>query len=425
MTSGTFSTVQISTIQIDRPGRQRRALTGIPELADSIKRLGLIHPIVVTREDILVAGERRIEACKSLGWTAIPVQYAEDLDETTLHLIELEENVKRIDLTWQDRVAAVERYHELRKSIEGDDWTYEKTSEAIGLSTQHVRDYTVVAKEIKSGNSKVATAPKYSTARGIVVRAADRKKSAEVDRLTDLIEGKAQEPKVEVQSILNQSFLEWAPNYSGPKFNFIHCDFPYGIGADSFNQGAAPLHGGYTDTRDTYFNLLECFAENADRFAVDSCHLMFWFSMRYYQETLDFFEARTPFEINFMPLIWQKTDNSGIIPDPERGPRQIYETCLFGSRGDRKIVRAKSNAYGAPSQKDIHMSIKPVPVLNHFFEMFVDESTSLLDPTCGSGGALRAAENLKANRVLGLEINPDFAEQANFELNKSRRLRAA
>lgn len=419
MTSGTFSTTPLSSIDPNRPGRQRRALTGIPELADSIKRLGLIHPIVITKDQVLVAGERRLEACKSLGWTSIPIQFVEDLDPMVLHLIELEENVKRVDLTWQDRVAAVEAYHEIRKTLEPE-WTYEKTSEAIGLPRQHVNDYVAVAKEIKAGNTKVTSAPKYSIARGIVVRAEDRKKGAEIDKVHEII---GQEKPKEIEAIINSSFLDWAPGYSGPRFNFIHCDFPYGIGADTFDQGAAPLHGGYADTRDTYFSLLECLAANIDRIALGSCHLMFWMSMRYYQETLDFFESRTPFEMNFMPLIWHKTDNSGIIPDAQRGPRQVYETCLFGSRGDRKIVRAKSNAYGAPSQKDIHMSIKPVPVLNHFFEMFVDNSTLMLDPTCGSGSALRAAETLHAQTVLGLEINSEFAESAKLELSKARKLR--
>jgi DNA modification methylase len=69
------------------------------------------------------------------------------------------------------------------------------------------------------------------------------------------------------------------------------------------------------------------------------------------------------------------------------------------------------------------MSIKPEPVLRHFFEMFVDESTIFLDPTCGSGSSLRAAEAAGASYVLGLERNPEFAEQANDALRRARQLR--
>lgn len=118
-----------------------------------------------------------------------------------------------------------------------------------------------------------------------------------------------------------------------------------------------------------------------------------------------------------------KSDNVGILPDPERGPRRIYETCLFGSRGDRKIVRPTSNAVWSASQRDEHMSIKPEIMLGQFFRMFVDSNTIMLDPTCGSGGALRAAETLLASHVVGLERDEDFAARANAALNKSREVR--
>jgi len=43
-------------------------------------------------------------------------------------------------------------------------------------------------------------------------------------------------------------------------------------------------------------------------------------------------------------------------------------------------------------------------------QMFVDENTTLLDPTCGSGSALRAAESLGARHVLGLEKDEEYAK---------------
>ena len=51
--------------------RSRRTLTGIDSLAASIEKVGLIHPPAVREVDgqfVLVAGHRRIEAMRSLGW---------------------------------------------------------------------------------------------------------------------------------------------------------------------------------------------------------------------------------------------------------------------------------------------------------------------------------------------------------------------
>ena len=147
-------------------------------------------------------------------------------------------------------------------------------------------------------------------------------------------------------------------------------------------------------------------------------------SRRLYEPTVLRLE-RMGWNINPLPLIWMKSDGAGIIPDPERGPRQIYETCLFGSRGDRKIVRASANAFSAPSVRDKHMSEKPEAMLRYFFGMFIDENSIVLDPTCGSGAALRAAESMGAKFTLGLEINEECAERARDALRRARVLRKA
>ena len=414
MTSGIFTSIPLTSIQVNREERQRRELPNIPVLADSIKRVGLIHPVVVTREHALIAGERRLEACRSLGWTNIPIQYLDELDPLVAHAIELEENVKREALPWADECKAVAEYHALRASQEPT-WTQVATAEALGLPPSDVSEKIKVAEELKRGNAMVLNAPRLSTAKGIVRRAEARKIDADMAAL-----GAPQATPVEAPAgpILNADFNEWAETYDGPKFNFIHCDFPYGINADKFNQGAAATHGGYVDTEDTYWTLCTTLATYLDRLAAPSAHFMFWFSMHYYTETLAFFERNTDIKFDSFPLIWAKSDNIGIIPDPERGPRRIYETALFGSRGDRKIVRSVSNADFSPSTRDEHMSIKSEPMLRKFFGMFVDNSTYFLDPTCGSGSSVRAAHALGASHVTGLEVNPGFAERANINFGK-------
>jgi len=224
-------------------------------------------------------------------------------------------------------------------------------------------------------------------------------------------------------------FLEWISGIIVPRFNLIHCDFPYGIEADNFNQGAAAAHGGYLDTKEHWMRLMNALSVLTAKYTAPSCHLMFWFAMRKGNERLYESTARAlermGWDINPMPLVWMKSDNVGILPDPERGPRQIYETAFLGARGDRRIVRAKANAYSCPTDSRFHMSTKPEPMLRHFFEMLVDENTVLLDPTCGTGSALRAADSLGAKYILGLESDPSFADDARNELERARRLRKA
>jgi len=58
-----------------------------------------LDPIVVTDDLILVAGARRLEAAKRLGLAMIEVRRVGDLTEQERHIIEVEENLKRKNLT--------------------------------------------------------------------------------------------------------------------------------------------------------------------------------------------------------------------------------------------------------------------------------------------------------------------------------------
>lgn len=420
MTSGIFRPVSVSSITVPAE-RQRKEFKedDINALAESILRRGLIHPILVTEEGVLVAGERRLLAIKKLGWDQVPTQLQDEISSKELRALELEENTKRVDLTWQERAAAILEFDEERRA-ELPEWTLDDTAAALGFERTSIGKYVSVAKEL--GNKAVAEAPKFSTAVGLVTRANERKKAAGTsDILAKIYDqpGKTLSSVEAFEPVKVGDFNEFIKLYDGPQFNLIHCDFPYGIYADKMQQGySVGEHGGYEDSPDLYFSLLDTFVSNCDRLAGESCHLVFWFSMKYYTETLQFLR-RTRFIVDDFPLIWLK--DLGLLPDPNRGPRRVYETAFFGRAGDRKVVRAVSNAVSLPRGSDhIHMSVKPVPVLEHFFRMLVDGTTTLFDPTAGGGTALQAALSLGARSATGLELNPEFAQRANAALQKQR-----
>lgn len=406
MTSGNFRPYPVASITVDRAKRQRKELKPehITELAESIARIGLIHPIVITEDGELVAGECRLTAIKQLGWDQIPTQFVSDLSENELKAIELEENVKRQNLTWQEECEAVNEYHELQSTIH-EEWSYTDTADSLGISPRSVSAKINVAQALN--DETVANAPKYSTARNIVARQQSRKAAAVIEEIEET-------PAVLVREapLLNADFSKWMKSYKGPKFNFIHCDFPYGVNFHKSGQSAGAEFGRYEDGEDVYWKLISTLRDSMTNVVHESAHLMFWFSMDYYAKTISELEEMG-WRVNPFPLVWVKSDNTGIIPDAQRGPRRIYETALFASRGDRKVVTAVSNAFSHPGrQKEIHSNEKPVAMLKHFQRMFVDEYSFVLDPTCGSANALKAANALGAKKVLGLEINESFYQLA-------------
>jgi ParB family chromosome partitioning protein len=64
----------IALDQITVGERHRRDLGDIAALAESIQDLGLLHPVSIDKNGRLLAGARRLEACKRLGWSSIPVR---------------------------------------------------------------------------------------------------------------------------------------------------------------------------------------------------------------------------------------------------------------------------------------------------------------------------------------------------------------
>lgn len=415
MTSGHFTSYPVDKIWVNREKRQRRDITLDELLTESIRANGLIHPLVITREGELIAGERRWTSVKHLGWTDVSVQFTDELDPTQLHLIELEENIRRKDLTWQEECDAIEQYHKLRGEITGSR-TLEDTARELNLTPSTVQQRIEVSEAIKK-NPELAKAPLYSTARNMLKRQQERAKASTLRDVAKVFDDsspttEAKEPATTIP-LLHADFTEWAPGYTGEKFNLIHCDFPYGIDANNQQQGNNVLtYGTYEDSPDVYFSLLDTLEAAMQNVVADSAHLIFWYSMDYHTFTLERLTGMG-WSVNPFPLIWLKSDNTGLLPDPNRGPRRIYETAFFASRGDRKIVRAVSNAFAHPGKdKSIHMSEKPREMLRHFMRMVVDEYTTMLDPTCGSGNAVKVADTLGANKVLGLERDETFHQNA-------------
>lgn len=107
--------VPIASIKTN-PNQPRKVFCdeSIKELASSIKEYGLIQPIVLLRKDqgyVLVAGERRLRACMSLGMEDIKAIIADEFDEN-LAEVALIENIQREDLNPYDLALA---YEDLQK----------------------------------------------------------------------------------------------------------------------------------------------------------------------------------------------------------------------------------------------------------------------------------------------------------------------
>lgn len=146
-------TLPLNEIKLEN--RQREDLGDIAGLAESIKRFGLIQPIVITQDKRLIAGGRRYAAVTSLGMETIDVVYRETLTEDELYEMELEENIRRKDFTWQERVLNIATIHRVKKNratLDSQKWGQKETAEALGLDSACSVNYSLkIAERLRRG----------------------------------------------------------------------------------------------------------------------------------------------------------------------------------------------------------------------------------------------------------------------------------
>lgn len=94
--------------------RIRKELGDLATLIESIKKHGLLNPITVNARRELIAGERRLESVKRLGWQTVPVKVLDDIGAAEKIEIELEENIHRRELTADELADGFTRLEKLR-----------------------------------------------------------------------------------------------------------------------------------------------------------------------------------------------------------------------------------------------------------------------------------------------------------------------
>lgn len=97
--------------EIKTGNRVRKDMGDIEKLATSISVFDLIHPVVLSPTYELLAGRRRLAACKKLGWDYIPFRVV-DPSKTSKIEIEGEENTQRKDFTTSESVEVTRKIQE-------------------------------------------------------------------------------------------------------------------------------------------------------------------------------------------------------------------------------------------------------------------------------------------------------------------------
>lgn len=98
--------------------RHRKDLGDIDSLMRSIEQVGLLQPITITPDGVLVCGRRRLEAVRRLGWRTLKVWVRSRISDELSHVLAQQaENEERKPLT---QLEAAGLFREIKLLIEED-----------------------------------------------------------------------------------------------------------------------------------------------------------------------------------------------------------------------------------------------------------------------------------------------------------------
>ena len=444
------------TIPIDRivvPERLRVDYGDIEDLARSIQSYGLIQPIVLTDENVLIAGGRRLSAHKALGKTTIDVCYRSTLSEDERVILELEENVRRKDFDWRERVRSIRNIHLIKKrlnAIDGNTWGFRETGELLGYAHSQVA-YALEAAALLDANDpqvvqcanlseflrlmvfrRETEANKVLASRGLRQSAEGNGKPivgtiaqqllampAPIPAATPVVAGDAPrkyEARIS-QWLYNGRWEDYLTdeNKSDPAGNWISyiiTDPPYAIDVDVMEQNA-PMSNLDTvrEEHDAEANvkMLEAFIPTAYHHMKESgSWLVMWCDPDKWNWLKDLCE-KAGFRVTQWPLVWIKT-HACVNTNAMKNFTKTCEFALVAAKGNASLVAPQPVGHYACSNDETrrllgHPFAKPLDLWKWVYKAIVPPGRAVFDPFMGRGSSTLAAIDLGLTPY-GCEVSP-------------------
>ena len=402
--------VPIDQIQIS--GRYRKNLGDLAPLVSSVQAIGLLQPVVVDSENRLIAGQRRIEAAKMLGWTEIEAVVAADLNDALRLLVaQRDENTCRKDFTPSEAVAlGTDLETEERKAAKVRKHT--RGSRGGKLPPPKTRDRVATAvgmraKTYEKAKAVVAAAQEDPERFGPLVEEMDD--TGKVDRAYSKV--RRAKRAAEERANAERPAEEWVLTAAQ---DVVPCaalitDPPYGILDEPWEPERLESF-----TREWCSRWSACGADTI---------LIFWSQRHLWPGREWFDQALTGYEFQQL-LVWHYPNNKS--PQSRRGFKQTWEPIFFYRRkGSPRQVRLSDEHWGdefhdfdchvaAVPQSNFggadmkqHPAQKPVEVMRWLINAVTRSGELVCDPFAGSGTTGIAALQL-GRRFHGIENNPEY-----------------
>lgn len=370
------------------------------DLKASMQLNGQLQPIIIEEDFELVAGERRFLAAKELGWKTLDATVRTKMTDLEARTIELEENIQREDMSWQERAYALAELHKL-KSAADPNWSQDVTAELAGVKQARVAEALMVQKmvalfpeigEAKSMNQAVSWA---------------RHKAASITRVINVNAEPEVYKTIEEAIVLGDS-VEVIKTIPDGSFNLVLTDPPFGINYDHRKEGTEGSLSSYEDGEENYLRLLGM-GPDLYRVIKPNGWLIWFLGITWYERAKITFRA-AGFVVDEIPIIWDRSDGRAFTTRPDRYFGRSYDIALHCIKGNPEIVqRSKPNIIKVPpiSNEERELVVeRPVELYAELIRRLTVEGETVVDFFTGSGSCLAAAASLK-RKYFGVELDPE------------------
>lgn len=425
-----------SSILVRERQRKQTRPNAVNELKESIGKGVLLNAPVCYETApgsyLLIAGETRLKAIDALAAEKrifsynrqpiapgeVPIVLAEL--ETILQQkeAELDENIIRYELTWQERAQALADIHALRVATNPEQ-TQQQTAEELvtkgnisgvkspGALRETIRQSVLIAPHL--ANPVIANARNANEARQLILKAEQERAEAILAKrgLGQL----AAKPEIELRHGDLEAVI---PLLDESLFDLILADPPYGIAASGGGFRSRTVHHhNYDDTPEYARRLLQCILTEGFRISKPRANCFLFTDISHW-DWLQRISAQigwTPFR---RPLIWGKSDSEGLAPWGSFGPRITTDFIFFATKGQKGLLASPIDyirVNRVSRSERIHAAEKPVELVRKLLECSTLPGDSVLDPCCGSGSTLVAAREM-GRKALGIEKDEAYFNTA-------------
>jgi site-specific DNA-methyltransferase (adenine-specific) len=417
--------------------RFRQEYDDILGLAETIKVVGLIHPLVLKKTETgyeLVAGGRRIRACASTGETFIPFTLQVD-DKVHNAQTELLENTSRRNFTTVEDMKARATVHRMMREKYGDAWTIEKTARVFGVGGTRTTPGGAggnFAASIKMGNLHLKD-PSLAAKLGNLPSTAQLKEVGKMRAVAKHEKGLAAGTITISGDVLNMDCLDGISQLRDQSVHLLLTDPPFGD-SDIKQEGGARTNMVYTGLLKSSDNLtpevaravFKSMIERMKSKMVPGSYAFTFFSFEHYQFILDTMRANE-FLMEDNPIIWHKKRTVSVAQGYNFA--RAYEPILWGHFKERTKrmsgdgLRDVLEFDRVPEKESFHKFQKPAALLLHLIGATTLPGELVCDPFAGSGETIKRARQLGRNAI-GFELNKENWMSAQVNLNQPGTQRA-